>query len=152
MLLPEELLERADSSARLLLHARRLVRLNALLAGIIAPGLAQDTRVVNVRSGQVILQAANGAVAAKLRQLGPRLLEHFSKNGLECNEIKVKVQPPEAISAPPRAAPPPISADGARIISACADALPRNAPLGEALRRLAQCAGSASHNMPEPPG
>jgi hypothetical protein len=138
MLSPEKLLERADASARLLSHARNLARLGAILPGVIPPELAREARVVNARAGMVVVHVANGAVAAKLRQLGPRLVAHFAQSGFECNEIKIKVQPSAPPSSSPHFRPPPISAASARSLVACADALPEDAPLKNTLRRLAK--------------
>jgi len=137
VLSPEQLLERSDESARLLVHARLLMRLDALFAAALPTALAKKARVVNYRQGVVTLHAPNGAIASKLRQLTPRLAEKFSQNGLECNQIEVKVQPVSTRAlTPPVPKKKPLTRKSADAIRACADVLPEGSPLAAALQTL----------------
>jgi hypothetical protein len=88
----QEHLATADDTARFAAHAQRLLRLQRLLETALPPPLRSHTRVANLRQGKLIIHAANSAVAAKLRQFGPRFTELFLKNGAQINEIDVKVQ------------------------------------------------------------
>jgi hypothetical protein len=134
---PETLLERSDLFAGLLARARTLVRLGEIFAAAVPAGLATQARVVNHRRGVVILHATNGAVASKLRQLTPRLAEKFVQNGVECNQIEVKVQPTRleaSVSLP--GTRKPLSHASAEILTERIRALPPASPLAEALKRL----------------
>jgi hypothetical protein len=73
-------------------HARYLAELQQVLSGSIPSTLSKATRVKNYRSGVLILLADNPAVAAKLRQLAPRLLLHVQKTESEVTGIHIDVQ------------------------------------------------------------
>jgi hypothetical protein len=136
MFTPEELLERSDTAAHILAHARRLKQLGACFAAAVPFGLARQARVVNYRAGVVVIHADNGAAATKLRQLSARLKDDFLKNGFECNQIALKVQPVQNVAPP---APPisrPISSASMASLAACAAAMPEASPLAQALRHL----------------
>ena len=136
MLTPEKLLERSDQTARVLAHARLLMRLEQCFAASVPPGLAGHARVVNYRLGTIVIHAENGAVAAKLRQIGLRLQDSFVKIGLECNQIEVKVQPAQNPSQSITSTVKPMSPLSARTLADCADRMPEESPLARALRRL----------------
>jgi hypothetical protein len=139
MLSPEALLERSDAAAHILAHVRRLMRLGACFSAIVPPGLAAQARVVNYRSGTVIIHANNGAAAAKLRQLSLRVKEHFLKNGVECNQIELKVQPaqPEVTRHnTSTSTPKPISRKSLATLARYTATLPETSPLAQALFRL----------------
>jgi hypothetical protein len=54
--------------------------------------VGKSSRVGWTRAGVVFVVAGNGAVAAKLRQLAPRILERFRRQGHEFNAMRVEVQ------------------------------------------------------------
>ncbi|MCX8146249.1 MAG: DUF721 domain-containing protein [Azovibrio sp.] len=136
MLTPEKLLERSDQTAKVLAHARLLMRLAQCFAAAAPPGLAEHARVVNYRLGTIVIHAENGAVAAKLRQISPRLQDSFVKIGLECNQIEVKVQPRQNLDQSTTSRVKPLSALSAQTVRACAERLPPGSPLAQALQRL----------------
>ncbi|MDR3322800.1 MAG: DUF721 domain-containing protein [Zoogloeaceae bacterium] len=136
MYTPEKLLERSDATAHVLAHARLLFALGHCLAEALPAGLAGQARVVNYRQGVMVIHAANGATAAKLRQISPRLCDHFLKKGFECNQIELKVQPLQPLPVSPVATVKPLSRASAAALTACADALPNASPLKQAVRRL----------------
>lgn len=72
--------------------ARRLKDLQRLLFEASPPLLARASRVADLKSGTLIVVSDNAAVAAKLRQLAPRLLQHLVKQGTEVTGIRVEVQ------------------------------------------------------------
>lgn len=78
--------------ARLSSHASRLVRLQAIVAAALPPALARGARVANLRSAKLIIHADNSAVAAKLRQLAPRLTELVRVEAAEVTGIDISVQ------------------------------------------------------------
>ena len=90
---------------------QRVSRLQHSFADALPPGLSNSCRVAAVEGSTLIIAAANGAVAAKLKQMLPRLLEKFRQNKKQEQEvtvISVLVQPdyfrpePEPKVAPPR--------------------------------------------------
>ena len=63
--------------------------------------LTKASRVGYLKTGTLYLLADNTTVAAKLRQLLPRLLPVFRKIEAEVNGIRVDVQPKSPAAAPP---------------------------------------------------
>jgi hypothetical protein len=118
-------------------HARRLEELQHLLFEAVPPALAAASRVSNLQSGLLVISADNAAVAAKLRQLAPRLLSHLGKAQFQVTGIRVDVQvKAHKIKAEddvtPRALPP----EAIREITRLSQRLPTS-PLRSALTRLA---------------
>ena len=66
--------------------------------------LTQSSRVGYIKAGTLYLLADHAAVAAKLRQLLPRLLSVFRKLDAEITGIKVEVQVTNPAKAPARRA------------------------------------------------
>jgi hypothetical protein len=93
---PCAFLDQPEGLAPLMPHAQRLIELRRILAVALPEPLACRCSIANIRQGKIILFAANGAVAAKLRLLSPTLLEHFSKRAIEVTGLEVRVQPPES--------------------------------------------------------
>jgi hypothetical protein len=71
---------------------RQLVALQSALAEVLSGNLATLTSVALSKAGELILFADNGAVAAKLRQMAPRILTSFRQRGHEITGIRVQVQ------------------------------------------------------------
>ena len=80
---------RLDAIAR---QAQRLRDLQQQLFAFIPPALATASRVGNLNSGTLLVLADNAAVAAKLRQLAPRLLLKLRDSPIEVTGIRVEVQ------------------------------------------------------------
>ncbi len=75
---------------------QRISRLQHSFADALPPGLSTSCRVATVEGSTLIIAAANGAVAAKLKQMLPRLLEKFGQNKKQEQQvtaITVLVQP-----------------------------------------------------------
>ena len=127
----------AEDTARFAAHAQRLLRLQRLLDTALPPTLRGHVRVANLRQGKLIIHAANSAVAAKLRQFGPRFTELFYKDGAQISEIDVRVQakPPAA----PRVRPTPIdlpSEERKQALTQLTDTLPDGSPLKTSVQGL----------------
>jgi len=73
--------------------ARRLAEWQKRYADSAPPALARASRVAGFRSGTLLLWADNAAVAAKLKQLTPRLMTAMNKEANEVTSIRVQVQP-----------------------------------------------------------
>jgi len=98
--------------------------------------LASASRVANLKSGTLVILAENAAVAAKLRQLAPRLLLHFRERGVEVTGIRVDVQvKTHKIKAEDDVTKPALPPDAIKEFSALADALP-DSSLKSAIERL----------------
>jgi hypothetical protein len=73
-------------------QVRRLLALQSILAEMLPGNLASWTTVAPTATGELVLFADNGAVAAKLRQMAPRILAFFRQRGHEVTGIRVQVQ------------------------------------------------------------
>lgn len=135
-------LSTAGSLARLSAHAGRLLKLQGVFEQCAPSYLTAASRVANVKSGRVIIHADSGAVAAKLRQMLPSVVDNFSLVGAEITEIQVKVQPVDTAAhhdnrrskgAVRRSA---INGDIKEKLQGLADALPEESPMKAPLQRL----------------
>jgi hypothetical protein len=119
-------------------HARRLEDLQHLLFEAVPPALAAASRVSNCKAGLLVISADNAAVAAKLRQLAPRLLSHLGKAEIQVTGIRVDVQVKahkikDEHEVTGRSLPP----DAIQKFSGLADRLPAS-PLKTAVMKLAR--------------
>jgi hypothetical protein len=125
----------ASRELRELTHkAQQLAMLQQHYLRTVPPTLAHASRVIGLEKCQLIIGADNSAIAAKLRQLGPRILELLQADGAEVTGILVRVQ----------VAPPPATRDqaghtlgeaGRRQVSEMTGTMP-DSPLKRALQRL----------------
>lgn len=120
--------------------ASQLLELQRLYEKIAPPSLALSSRVMQLEQKILMVQADNGAVAAKLRQLSPRLSQLFRDNGQEVTAIQVRVQVTFLPTIPTTSAPTMGIAGRQRLID-LADKL-SDSPLKSALQRLARAPGS----------
>lgn len=133
----QEYLASGDSMARLAIHAQRLLQFQRLLQAALPEALRPHARVANFRLGKLFIHTTNGAVAAKIRQLGPRLASELSIEGAKVTQIEVRVQarnPPPARAQHKRPLPP--GPRQKQALAALARRLPRESALKEALERL----------------
>lgn len=116
--------------------ARRLKDLQQLLFEASPPALAAASGVADLKSGTLIVVADNAAVAAKLRQLAPRLLLHVREQANEVTGIRVEVQvKPHKIKAEDDVTKRLLPADAIQEFSSLSEGLPPS-PLKSALTRL----------------
>ena len=131
----ENYLEAADGAGKVMAHARLLIKLTHIYQEIAPIHLGQASSLANYKSGVIVIHAVSGAVAAKLRQLAPTLVEGFSKRGIECNGVQVKVQA-RKINTQSKASPQkPLSSRSSRSLEDLRDSLP-DSPLRSALESL----------------
>jgi hypothetical protein len=124
--------------ARLQNHAARLARLQHVLAPVLPSQCAHACRVANLKEDVLTISAFGSAVAVRLKQMVPSLLDHFAHAGYPLRSIQVKVQLPE--SSPERQE----QKAGTRILSSVARAqietfaatLSADAPLRASLETL----------------
>ena len=125
-----------DALARLRDHAARLVRLQNVLAQHLPPALAAACSVANLKNGALVLLADGGAVAARLKQMAPTLMQQFAATGVPVTAIQVKVKVIEAREQARPVTARSISASSAQNLEDFSATLPADAPLREALERL----------------
>ncbi len=121
--------------ARLSGHARRLLGLQRAFES--ATPLARQSRVANYKLGRIVIYAANGAVAAKLRQMEPRLAALFRSEATEVTGIDIRVQPgTDNRPTPAKRTPTGIGDQQKQALTLLADGLPEGSALKAALARL----------------
>ena len=131
----ENFLEAADGAGRLVSHARLLARLDQIYLSI-APGhLRQSSNLANYKSGVVVLHAASGAVAAKLRQMTPTLTAGFLQRGIECTGVEIKVQAPDNQEESRHPTVKPLASGACTALYELRDRLP-DTPLRQAITHL----------------
>ncbi|MBE0624932.1 MAG: DUF721 domain-containing protein [Burkholderiales bacterium] len=86
-------LDSASGIAGLLPQAERLIELRRIYSKLVPQQLLRSSSIVNFRQQNVVIFAENNAIAAKLRLLTPRLVNDFSKCGMEVTGIRIEVQP-----------------------------------------------------------
>jgi hypothetical protein len=124
--------------ARLQDHAARLARLQQALAAGLPAQYAHACRVANLKDETLVLHVRGSAIAVRLKQTIPTLLEHFARAGHPLQGIKIKIELPEA---PPARRPPPsraISETARTRIETFATTLPEGDPLRATLENLAR--------------
>ena len=131
----ENYLEATDGAGKVLAHARLLIKLANLYQKIAPAHLSQASTLANYKSGIIVIHATSGAVAAKLRQLAPSLADGFSKKGIECNGVQVKVQAPEINTQSMTSTQKPLSIKTEQSLCELRDHLPQS-PLRNALENL----------------
>ena len=117
-------LDSATGIAALLPQAERLIELRRIYKEIMPQQLLRSSSIVNYKQEKVVIFAENNAIAAKIKLLSPRLVNDFSKRGLQVTGIRLEVQPWQE---PPKALTPKqakLSAAGAESLGALAKRLP----------------------------
>ena len=87
-----DLLGKAEALKALTARVRRLEQLQSLYVRTAPRELAGSSRVKGCRAGTLFVWADNAAVAAKLKQLAPRLLAAIRENEAEITQIRIEVQ------------------------------------------------------------
>ena len=128
----------SSSSLRALAkEARHIAELQQVFLKISPQPLNQACCVKQLRAGTLFLSAENAAIAAKLKQLAPRLLTAYEKQGFEITSIRVEVQVREAApGAAPKRAPKRLSVETIENLERLAAQL-EDSPLKQALTNLA---------------
>ena len=72
---------------------REIGALSKLLEVFLPPELAALVRVANFKEGKLVILAANGAAAAKLRLVSESLGAYITKQRSQVNSVSVRVQP-----------------------------------------------------------
>lgn len=131
----ENYLEAADGADKVLAHAKLLIKLARLYQEIAPSHLRQASHLANYKSGILVIHATNSSVAAKLRQLATTLADGFSKRGIECNGVQIKVQAHKTITQSRISTQKPLSAKTFNTLHSLRETLP-DSPLRAALTSL----------------
>lgn len=132
----------ADAFARLSGQANRLRRLQSLLDAVLPAYLLPGTHIANLKRGTVVIHAASGAVAVKLRQLAPRLAESFVQQGQEVTGIEVRVQARRPAPTGKRPVQPKVlGTRSQRALASLAAGLEDDSPVKRALDKLLKNSG-----------
>lgn len=131
----ENFLEAADGAGKVLAHAKLLIKLAQMYQELAPMHLSQASSLANYKSGIIVIHAVSGAVAAKLRQMAPTLADGFSKRGIECNDVQVKVQAREFSAQSKTSTLKPLTSRTSIELEGLRDSLPAS-PLRDAVDSL----------------
>ncbi|MPZ43404.1 MAG: DUF721 domain-containing protein [Betaproteobacteria bacterium] len=132
----------ADSAlGNLAAASRRLEQLQRIYLETVPAAFSRASRVGSARGGVATIIASNGAVAAKLRQMTPRILDGFKRHGLEFNSMHIEVQADAAVERPGAAGAMRLSPAASSALEEALRTVPPS-PLRDALKRLARRRGS----------
>lgn len=127
----------AEGISRFAPHAQQLRRLQKAFETALTPALRPHARIANLRQGTLVIHAANGAVAAKLRQIVPRFVDLLQLEGAKLTEIEVRVQAVAAATRRPRRERPALPGEKSqRRLAVLEDSLPDDSALKGPLQRL----------------
>jgi hypothetical protein len=118
----------------ILVRAKQLAALGQAYAAAVPEELARRSRVAYERAGTMVVVADTSAVAAKLRQLTPRIVAEIVKSAAEITSMRVEVQIVQRSSGR-REPRPEIASHGLASLRELRDSLP-DSPLRGALDRL----------------
>jgi hypothetical protein len=126
-----------DGLARYAAHGQRLLQLQRLFEATLTKDLKPHARVANIKSGKLLIHTTGGAVAARIRQLGPSIARELSLKGAQVTQIVVRVQ----VRDQPRRYTETIRPDLPGVqqkqgLTKLTQSLPDDSPLKGALRHL----------------
>ena len=136
-------------------HARltQVSRLQQSFADALPPGLNDSCRVATVEGSTLVIAVANGAMAAKLKQMLPRLLEKFRENKKQeqqVTSISLLVQPDYFRLPPPPDSGPARAAMSTAKLMELAESL-GDSPLKATIERIRKGRERALTNKPKRP-
>jgi hypothetical protein len=134
-----DFLRKNDRLASLLPAAMRMARLQSDCAAIL-PLLAGNTDVLSFQDGALVLAVPSSAVAARMKQMAPRLQSALLQRGWQVESIRLKVQVARAMPDKPAMRTlelPPTAVQAFDELAQSLDDSTHNKELVAALRRLA---------------
>ncbi|WP_321805103.1 DUF721 domain-containing protein [Burkholderia sp. BCC1993] len=137
-----EVLNRTDAFAALRAGVEQVASLQRDLAALLPDYLASHVEPGSIKDGTLTLFAAHNALAARLRQVEPRLLADLQKRGWPVSALRVRVRPKDA-PEPPHVKQARMTTVGAAALRELADHL-EPSPLQAALARMAARHGAKS--------
>ena len=135
-----DFLRKNDRMASLLPAAMRMARLQSDCADIL-PVLAGNTDVISFQDGALVLAVPSSAVAARMKQMAPKLQASLLERGWQVESIKLKVQVGRAMPDKPEMRTlelPPTAVQAFEELAESLEDTTQNKALVAALRRLAE--------------
>jgi hypothetical protein len=129
-------------------RVRLLLAVQTALSEVLPSPLVDSTSAASINAGKLVLFADNGAVAAKLRLMAPRILAFLRLRDYEVTAIHVQVQVRKRDNSLPEKQIS-LSQDAARALSELAATL-ATSPLKGAIERLLGKAASPSNHHKKP--
>lgn len=125
-------------------HARYLMELQRVFLEVAPSSMKAHANVGHLSNSTLVLLAHNGAVAAKLQQMGPTLLNAYQKRGFEVTKIRFVVQ--VATSATAHFKHPELSSNTGKAVEKLASET-KDPALKAALTKLAARSGDESQSL-----
>lgn len=135
-----EFLRKNDRMASLLPAAMRMARLQSDCAAIL-PVMAANTDVISFQDGVLVLAVPSSAVAARMKQMLPKLQSALVQRGWVVESVKLKVQVARAMPEKPQMrvlALPKTAVQAFEELAESLEETSQNKDLVAALRRLAE--------------
>ncbi|AWI79700.1 hypothetical protein CEW87_10145 [Parazoarcus communis] len=127
-----------NALARLQDHAARLRRLQTVLDGGLPAQFAKACSVVNLKDDVLVIATRGSALAVRLKQMTPSLMDHFLHAGYPLQSIRIKVSTPEETVVQRAPTVRTVSPAAKTQLREFAATLPEDSPLRDALERLAR--------------
>lgn len=77
----------------LLQHARTLQTLQEALAKTLPPAMSKSCRVANLSGDTISVLCNHPSLGARLRQMGPSLINAWRQAGFACSALEVRIRP-----------------------------------------------------------
>jgi len=135
-----DFLRKNDRMASLLPAAMRMARLQTDCAAIL-PVLAGNTDVISFQDGVLVLAVPSSAVAARMKQMLPKLQSALVQRGWAVESVKLKVQVARAMPEKPEMRTLELPKTAVQAFEELAESLEdtsQNKDLVAALRKLAE--------------
>jgi hypothetical protein len=132
-----EILGTTDELGSIAVASRRVAQMQRVYLEAVPRDLSRSSRIGWARGAVLTVCADNGAVAAKLRQLGPRILKYLRQSGFEFNSMRIDVQVGQALGPAAYSPDKPLSKHALSAIEGTLDRID-DSPLRVALARLAR--------------
>ncbi|MBU6493464.1 MAG: DUF721 domain-containing protein [Burkholderiales bacterium] len=139
-----DLLYQTEAAGSLMATARQLGQLERDLHRLLPAALAANVTVVPPREGTLVLLVAHNALAARLRQQAPSLLDRLRQKGWQLEAVRIRVSLKKIEEPARHAKEAHLSRQGLSSLRELRDGLPAS-PLRDALDRLV-----AHHSPPGP--
>lgn len=132
-----EYLSSAPEIGRLVPQAAELLEIRQALRELLPNTLRGFCEIARVKQGNVVIFAENNATAAKLRLLGPNIVEELRRRGLKVTGIEPRVQGGMSRPGGEQRATVELSSSAGEALDRLGDRLP-DSRLRTAIRSLAR--------------
>ena len=77
----------------LMQHARTLQTLQDALISVLPPAMSRSCRVANMTADTITVLCNHPSLGARLRQMGPSLINAWRQAGFACSALEVRIRP-----------------------------------------------------------